>query len=188
VIVGWSYGGFVASDYVRHYGVENVAGINLVGSLGGLVPRSPFPQTDDIGEMLENSARARSLDLADNVLAAQNVARMFFTDTMTQADKDAQVAMGLMLPAYVRRAMAGRQLDNTDVAARVTVPVLLSRGSEDIMMTAKDTEAAMEALADAVLSFYEDTGHLPFFQHPKRFNQELAAFARRVSARRSNQD
>ena len=182
VVVGWSYGGFVISDYVRHHGVGNVSGINLVGSLGGLVPRSPFPPSDNVKEMLENSARTRSLNLEDNVIAAQNVARMFYTDTMTQADKDAQVAMGLMLPAYVRRAMAGRQLDNTDIVDQVTVPVLLSRGSEDIMMPANDTEVAMDALADTTLSFYEDTGHLPFFQHPKRYNEELAAFVRRANA------
>ncbi len=42
VLVGWSYGGFVVSDYVRHFGLDGIAGINLVGSLGGLVPVRPF--------------------------------------------------------------------------------------------------------------------------------------------------
>lgn len=180
VVVGWSYGGFVVADYIRHYGVDNLAGINLVGSLGGLVPRSPFPPSDNIKEMMENSARTRSLDLQDNIVAAENTAKTFYTDTMTQADKDAQVAMGIMMPAYVRRAMAGRKLDNTDIVGDVTVPVLLSRGSEDIMMPSNDSEVAMEALPDAVFSFYEDTGHLPFFQHPARYNEELSVFAKRV--------
>ncbi|NKB43131.1 MAG: alpha/beta fold hydrolase [Alphaproteobacteria bacterium] len=181
VVVGWSYGGFVVSDYIRHYGVDNIAGVNLVGSLGGLVPRSPFPPSDNIKEMLENSARTRSMNLNDNVVAANNTAATFYTDTMTEVDKSAQVAMGLMMPAYVRRAMAGRKLDNTDIADQVSIPVLLSRGSEDIMMPANDSEVAMDTLSDAEFSFYEDTGHLPFFQHPDRYNEELAEFARRVN-------
>jgi pimeloyl-ACP methyl ester carboxylesterase len=180
VVVGWSYGGFVVSDYVRHYGVDNLAGVNLVGSLGGLVPRSPFPPSDDIKEMLENSARTRSMNMQDNIVAANNTAATFFTDTMTETDKDAQVAMGLMMPAYVRRAMAGRKLDNTDIVDQMNIPMLLSRGSGDIMMPANDSEVAMNTLSDAEFSFYEDTGHLPFFQHPERYNKELAAFVRRV--------
>lgn len=180
VVVGWSYGGFVLSDYVRHYGTDNLAGINLVGSLGGLVPRSPFPPSDDIKAIMENSARTRSLNLRDNILAAENTAKTFYTDRMTQSDKDVQIAMGVMMPAYVRRAMAGRKLDNTDIVNQVTVPVLLSRGSGDIMMPANDTDVAMVTLTDSTFSFYEDTGHLPFFQHPERYNAELSAFANRV--------
>lgn len=180
VVVGWSYGGFVVADYVRHYGVGNVAGINLVGSLGGLVPRSPFPQTDDVKEIMENSARTRSLNLVENVIAAENVAASFYTDNMTETDKAAQVAMGLMMPAYVRRAMAGRKLDNIDIAMQMTVPMLLTRGSDDLMMPDSDTTLALETLPNAILSFYPDTGHLPFFQRVDRFNDELSKFAKTV--------
>ena len=180
VVVGWSYGGFVISDYVRHYGIGNISGINLVGSLGGLVPRAPFEQTPEMEKIMENSARSRSMNLFDNIVAAQNTAALFYTDTMTQADKDAQVAMGLMIPSYVRRGFIGRDLDNTDIIDRITVPVLLTRGSEDLVMPASETEVALDRLSKPEFSFYEDTGHLPFFQHPGRYNTELRAFAERV--------
>lgn len=180
VIVGWSYGGFVVSDYIRHYGLDNISGVNLVGSLGGLVPRSPFPQTEAAKRIMENSARTRSMNLFDNVRAAQNTAAGFYTDKMTQADRDAQVAMGIMIPAYVRRAFIGRDLDNTDIVEQITIPVLLTRGSDDLVMPANDTEVALERLPNPEFSFYEDTAHLPFFQHPERYNAELRAFAERV--------
>jgi len=180
VIVGWSYGGYVVSDYVRHYGTDNISGINLVGSLGGLVPRSPFPQTPEMEKIMENSARSRSMNLFDNVVSAQNTAAGFYTDTMTQMDKDAQVAMGLMIPSYVRRGFIGRDLDNTDIVDRIDVPVLLTRGSEDLVMPATDTEVAMNNLPDPEFSLSPDTAHLPFFQRPDRYNQELRAFAERV--------
>lgn len=186
VVLGWSYGGFVIADYVRHYGTDNISGINLVGSLGGLVPNPVFePQGEvspEMAEMMKNSARTRSMDLFAFVLGSQNVAANFYTDTMTQADKDAQVAMGLMMPSYARRNMAGRNLDNTDIADQMTVPMLLSRGSRDMMMPEENTAIALEMLPDASFSFYEDTGHLPFFQHPERYNAELMDFAKRVIA------
>ncbi len=31
VLVAWSYGGFIVSDYVRAYGTAEIAGVNLVG-------------------------------------------------------------------------------------------------------------------------------------------------------------
>lgn len=48
VLVGWSYGGYVALDYVRFYGIKGIAGLNLVGSLGGLAgaPSRALPTTD----------------------------------------------------------------------------------------------------------------------------------------------
>lgn len=182
VLVGWSYGGFVVSDYVRHFGTADIAGINMVGSLGGLVPRSPFPQTDDVAAIMENSRKSRSLLFDENVDSSLNTAIGFYTPNMTDLDKEAQFAMGVMMPSYVRRAMAARDLDNTDIAQRVGVPVLLTRGSEDLVMPANDTEVALQTLPDAKLSFYEDTGHLPFYHRVDRFNQELAAFVRQVNA------
>ncbi len=183
VLVGWSYGGFVVSDYLRHFGLDNIAGINLVGSLGGLVPRSPFPQSDDTTRTMENSRKSRSMVFDENVEASLNTAIGFYTPNMTELDKQAQFAMGLLMPSYVKRAMAARDLDNTDLAADLNIPVLLTRGSRDMVMPANDTEVALNTLPDVSLSFYEDTGHLPFYHHAERYNRELADFVRKVTAR-----
>jgi len=43
VIVGWSYGGHVTMDYLRHYSDDRIAGIVFVGSTGGM---QPFPPQD----------------------------------------------------------------------------------------------------------------------------------------------
>ncbi len=102
---------------------------------------------------------------------------------MTDLDKQAQFAMGLLMPSYVKRAMAARDLDNTDLAKDLNVPVLLTRGSRDLVMPANDTDVALETLPNVDLSFYEDTGHLPFYHHAERYNRELADFVRKVRAR-----
>ena len=181
VVVGWSYGGYVVFDYVRHYGTGNIAGINLVGSLGGLVPRTPFNRAEGMEKIMENSRMSRSMIFDENVTSSKNTAIGFYTPNMTEVDKQAQFAMGVMMPSYVRLLMSGRDLDNTSLAKTLAVPVFLTRGSRDMVMPAGDTEVALKILPDATLSFYEDTGHLPFYHHPDRFNQELADFVRQVT-------
>ena len=182
VVVGWSYGGFVVFDYVRHYGTGNITGINLVGSLGGLVPRTPFGQAEGMEKIIENSRMSRSMMFDENVTSSKKTAIGFHTPNMTEVDKQAQFAMGMMMPSYVRRLMGGRDLDNTDLAKTLDVPVLFTRGSKDLFMPANDTDVALKTLPDSTLSFYDDTGHLPFYHHPERYNRELADFVRRVTA------
>ena len=187
VLVGWSYGAYVVMDYIRHYGIEAIAGVNLVGSLAGLVSREPPPDPVDLTplrqQLLESSTRSRSSDARDNLAAAGFSGRFLSTDNMTDEQRQVAFAMQVMMPAYVRRLMRGRKLDNLDIADKVTLPVLLSRGSEDIVMPEAGTRALFDSLRDARVSLYADTGHLPFYAHPQRFNAELARFVRETKSR-----
>ena len=52
VVVAWSYGGFIVTDYVRAHGERAIGGINLVGGAAMLKP----PAFDHIGPgFLENA-------------------------------------------------------------------------------------------------------------------------------------
>ena len=54
MLVAWSYGGFIVTDYVRAYGERAIAGINLVGAAVCCAPTF-----DHIGPgFLENAAVA----------------------------------------------------------------------------------------------------------------------------------
>ena len=65
MLVAWSYGGFVVTDYLRAYGEEGIAGVNLVGSAVLLQPGF-----DHIGPgLLENASDACVPDLATNIAA-----------------------------------------------------------------------------------------------------------------------
>jgi len=185
VLVGWSFGGFVVIDYLRHYGIDMVAGINLVGSHGGLMPRPIFgsglKMTEDIKKILENSRMSRSLDPIQNITAARLTAQGFYTPNMNCADKEEQFAFGIMMPSYVRRAMMGRDLNNTDFVANLTLPVLVTRGDSDMVISQQDAEKLLRLLPDGDIANYANAGHLPFFSHPERYNKELAAFTRRAN-------
>ena len=60
VVVAWSYGGLVLTDYIRAYGEQAIAGIDLVGAAVLMKP----PQFDHIGPgLLDNAADACGHDL-----------------------------------------------------------------------------------------------------------------------------
>lgn len=181
VLVGWSYGGFVVADYIRHYGDDAIAGVNLVGSLGGLVQRSREEESKAVGSVVELARKSRSFNPRENIEAAELTAEEFFTPNMTEEERVEQFVQGLMMPSYFRRQMRSRNLDNSDVLEKFTIPVLLTRGADDLAMSEMATDALNEALPQSTLSLYLDTGHLPFYQKPERFNLELANFRRKLS-------
>jgi pimeloyl-ACP methyl ester carboxylesterase len=185
VIVGWSYGGFVAADYLRHYGTANVAGVNLVGSLGGLVATAPFSAgtSQAARRMHARSEAQRSLNLLDNIIAGKETAMGYVTENMSVLDREILFATEMMLPAYTRRFMMARRLDNTDLAPKLDLPVLLSRGSGDLTMPPEALDMLLRTLRNARLSAYSNTGHLVFVERPGRFDRELAAFVDSVQKR-----
>ena len=180
VIVGWSFGGYVALDYVRHYGVGSISGIDVVASTGGMIPPQPATKSDG-----RTDAFALSIghDLAGNIAAGKETAAHLTTANMTPEERDAQFATEMMMPGYVRRIMAVRDYNHADMVAAVKVPVLVSYGSLDVIGSKEVLAAMTRALPDGRVSIYEGGGHLPFVEFTDRFNRELADFARAVGAR-----
>ncbi|MDX2224872.1 MAG: alpha/beta hydrolase, partial [Rhodospirillaceae bacterium] len=81
-------------------------------------------------------------------------------------------------PPYAQKAIRARDRNRPDVVAKLALPVLVSRGTEDWIISGEETARLVQALPNAVQSVYDATGHMPFVHHPERFNTELAAFAR----------
>jgi non-heme chloroperoxidase len=182
VIVGWSYGGFIAADYIRKYGTADIAGLQLVGSIAGLVNQPPPVGNMTPDEMKRRAAMQTSGYLSDNVAVVESTVKIFEFPGMTPAYRDEMRTLGLMVPAYVRKAFVGRKLDNQDVTPKlVDFPVLITMGSRDVAQSPEAYAKLKAALPKATYSVFEDNGHLPFAQTPARFNDELAAFVRTVT-------
>ncbi len=178
VIVGWSYGGFVAADYIRKYGITDIAGLNLVGSIAGLVQQPPPVGNMTPEEMKRRAAMQTSGNLGDNVAVVEATVKIFEFPGMTPAYREEMRTLGLMVPAYVRKAFVGRNLDHQDVVAKLTLPVLITMGSNDVAQSPDAFARLKAALPKAQYSVYEGMGHLTFAQDPPRFNKELAAFVK----------
>jgi len=174
VIVAWSFGGLVAMHYIRHYGADRIAGLNLVGTTGRLVPmtaQAPPPEMNEwMRQMLSGS-------LADNLKAAAVSLDMLTARPMPVAWRKRMLQAAMTMPVYAKRAIGVGAGDNADLAAGLTIPVLLSAGDKDRISPADSARAAAAVLPNARLSIYPEAGHSPFVEEPTRFNRELMDFA-----------
>ncbi len=177
VVVAWSYGTLVIMDYVREFGVSDLAGVNLTGAVGALRPMR-MPAADD--PLIAEFARSRELqlspDLVDNIRASEKMIQWLTAVPIPERERELFQAISLMLPAYARRAMVQRRFDNQDLLERLALPVLFSLGQEDSAMQLEDGVEIAASNENVSLSVYEGAGHSVFFEQPQRFNTELRRF------------
>lgn len=180
--VAWSFGAYVLMDYVRKFGTDTLSGINLVGSLAGLVQR---PSTGALNPEQMKAAQQRSVsDNPMEVMLASLGQAEFVTHGHVNPDVQGLVeVLANQLPAYARRAIAKAGIsDNRDLVESIRCPLLLSAGTEDFTVPNKSAEELVSKIPSAQLSLYDGCGHAPFLETPARFSAELTAFALRTAA------
>lgn len=170
VLVAWSYGGYVVTDYLRTYGDAAIAAINLVGAAVVLRP----PGFDHLGPgLLENADDACASDLSINIAAIQRFLRAC---TARELDQDAWVTAlcwNMIVPPHVRGALISREIDGGDALAAVSVPVLVTHGRADAIVLPSMGEHTLAICESAIPSWYDDVGHMPFWEASERFDREL---------------
>jgi non-heme chloroperoxidase len=178
VLVAWSYGGFVVSDYVRAYGEQAIAGVDLVGAAVMLKP----PRFDHIGPgLLENATDACGADLPANIAAIQRFLEACSARPLSLGDWNTALCWNMVVPAEVRGALFAREIDADDVLSQLTVPVLVTHGRVDAVVLPSMAEHVLEVCDTAEASWYDGVGHMPFLEDPVRFDRELDEFAARAN-------
>lgn len=179
VVVAWSYGGFVVTDYVRVHGDGAIGGINLVGGAVVLAP----PDFPHIGPgFLENAPDACRPDLAVSIAAVLRFVDALTVRPLPADDLGAAICWTMAVPPEVRGALIARAVDGTDVLSGLSVPVLVSHGRRDRIILPSMAEHVLDACPTAEASWYEDAGHMPFLEDQPRFDRELARFAEAARA------
>ncbi len=174
VVVAWSYAGAVVGDYLRHRGTAGIAGINFVGAVARLGPASmPLLGPDLLG----STPGLLSSDPGKNVVAARQFVRGTSAAPMSPDDNDMAMAGTMMVPPAVRRCVLGRSEDYDDVLASLDLPVLVTIGMSDVMVSPLMGEHIAGIVPGAELSRYPAIGHAPFLETRERFDRELEAFA-----------
>jgi non-heme chloroperoxidase len=170
VLVGWSLGGLIIGHYLMRYGVDHIAGVNLVNAVTKLSPDLLGPAS------LEYAGALASPDLAVRSAAIVNFLEACFATAPPEAEFRRMLAYNGMVPRGLQEGvvkLSGRGLDE---AFGKPQHLLVTYGAQDRLTRREMSERVSALNPGAKLSIYPDAGHAPFFENPARFNAELAAF------------
>ena len=175
ILVGWSYGGYIISDYVRRNGQSKIAGINFVAA-AVVLDRKAFGTL--VGPaFLENAPGACQDDLPTNIAAIRRLLRACVVKPFSEDDFEEILAFNMVVKPNVRGALLQRELDFASLLEGITVPVLVTHGRSDTLVLPAMADYILNHCKTAEVSWYEGVGHAPFLEDALRFNTELKRFA-----------
>jgi non-heme chloroperoxidase len=174
ILCGWSYGGVVIGDYLKHHGEQALGGICLAAAVSRLgEPVLPFMGA----EFLATLPGLFSDDVATSVAALRTFIRLTTSADPDPAESYLALGYNCVVSPQVRLAMLSRTVVRDDVLEQLTKPLLLTHGLDDRVVLPAMSEHHAQLVPHAKVSYYEGVGHSPFLEDPERFNAELLAFA-----------
>ena len=177
VLVGWSYGGRVINDYLTHHGDAGIAGINYVAA--ATVTKTGF-LGPIVGQLLPLMA---SDDLTTNIEATRKfLVACFKVRTISRSHGD-RARLQHDDAAAGSRFFSGREDIYDNALSKLTVPVLVTQGRDDLIVLPAQSEHMLTMVKHAKGSFYDGVGHEVFYEAADRFNAELAAFVAAIPRR-----
>ncbi len=179
VVVAWSFGGYVTMDYVRHYSAAGLAGIVFVSSHAGLAQGLPRTPQQEAGRQAQVQMLLRSPpDLRAGIGYGHDFVRQMTTRPPSPELYEIMLVSHMQLPAYARRAMASRGLENADLIDQLRLPVSFLIGQTD--SSPYISEPLIRGLAERVptgsMTIMPGAGHAVFVDAPDEFNTELGRF------------
>ena len=174
VLSGWSYGGFIISDYLRHYGDAALGGIQFVGgvSMIGVPEANGFFGPDFVALM----SGFFSTNVEESATALKTFMRLCVHAEPTPEDFYLNLGYNTIVPPYVRQNMLSRTFSSDDVLRQIRVPMLITHGEADEIILVAAARHHAKIVPHAKLSLYREIGHAPFLEDAPRFNAELRSF------------
>jgi pimeloyl-ACP methyl ester carboxylesterase len=171
VLVGWSYGGRIVSDYLMKYGDEGVAGVDFVAANTNRELNAGSPA-------LKVQAGMASDNLTKNLENTRAFLRLCFARAPTQDEFETMLRFNMLTPSRVRGYMGSRATPYEATLKRLRIPVLVTHGEEDKVVLPAVGRYTLKTVPGAKGSFYPGIGHSPFWEDPGRFNAELTKFVK----------
>ena len=169
VLVGWSYGARIIAEYLMEYGDQGIAGINFVAAFTKVVP-------EFLGPGAVTARKMASENLAENIENTLLFLKLSTAKPLPPDELEMMLAYNMVVPAKVRSHLMARPTPYEEGLKKLKVPVLVTHGLEDRVALIPTAHYTLSVVPKARASFYENAGHMPFWENAPRFNRELAEF------------
>jgi pimeloyl-ACP methyl ester carboxylesterase len=174
-LVGWSYAGYIISDYVRRKGKGKIAGINFVEA-AVVLNQKAFGTLVGPGFLDNAPALVRTTFRPTLRQFVVYYAPASSSQSRRTISRKSWLSTWLLNP-NVRGALLQRELDFGSLLEGIAVPVLVTHGRSDNLVLPAMADYILSHCKNAQVSWYEGVGHVPFLEEPLRFNTELKRFA-----------
>ncbi|MGH8931830.1 MAG: alpha/beta fold hydrolase [Egibacteraceae bacterium] len=175
LLVGHAYGGVVIGDYLRFYGEADVSGIQLVSAITKVGTEAAMAVISPEFQALAPGLFSNSVD--ESLRSLSEFMRMCTHEELSETDFCFFLGFNTMVPPYVREGLFSRVVDNDDVLSAFSKPGLVTHGYRDIIVFPAAARHHAATIPGATLSLYPGVGHVPHWETPDLFDQELRKFA-----------
>jgi pimeloyl-ACP methyl ester carboxylesterase len=182
VLVGWSLGGAVISNYLAAYGDGAIAGAVYVDGVIELKPEQLVAHPEVYRDMV-------APDLKTHLQGERAFLRLCF-HRQPDADTFSLLLANAALASWeMQAAVPSMTVDAATGLSRAKIPVLLLYGARDALVKAEPSIARAKGLNPRIRSvLYAESGHAPFLEEPDRFNRDLLAFIRSAASGSAGRD
>jgi non-heme chloroperoxidase len=170
VLVGWSLGSVIISNYLAEFGDAGLGGIMYVDGVIELSAAviSPHPQV---------YAGLASDDLKTHLDAVRNFLSLCFHTQPDNATFERLLSNAAMASWTMTRIIPSMTVAAAEGLPKARIPVLLLYGEKDELVKVQPSIARAQTLNPRVqIKLYENSGHAPFIEEAQRFNHDLASF------------
>jgi pimeloyl-ACP methyl ester carboxylesterase len=175
VLVGWSLGGAVITNYIAAYGDKNLGGIVYVGGVVELKP-DLIPAHPDV------YAGLASDDLKTHLDAIRQFLALCFSMQPNQTAFERLLANAAMASWSMTSAVSSMTVAAAEGLPAITSPMLMIYGEQDALVMPRPSLARAQALNARITSkLYAGSGHAPCMEEAQRFSRDLAEFTTNTS-------
>ena len=179
ILVGWSYGGVIMSDYISVFGDDAIAGTYWVGALSRL--GEPLMQAGFLGADFVSLAPGFFSDnVNESVTALRRFLRLCVHEEPALEDFYFFLGHNADVPPYVREGLIMRNVNNEEVIRCSRKPIFLVHGEADRIVSPRMSTQIGALVPRAAVAMYSDVGHMPFWEASDRFNRDLRDFRNHV--------
>lgn len=176
VLVGWSLGGVVMSNYLAAYGDAGIGGVMYVDGVieldAALITSHPSVYSG-----------LASDDIKTHLQAVREFLALCFHTQPDVSTFELLLANASMASWTMTRAIPSMTVSAAKGLPRAHVPVLLLYGAKDELVLVQPSIARAEQLNPRIKTkLYENSGHAPFLEEAPRFNQDLGKFVESANA------